>query len=114
MAVAFRAIQPHAGLAFGTAEPAHCHPAACPLGARFPSTKVAVGTFPQAALAATPCACFAPPVLTQRAEVPPVGRSCTLAANVAREDRSPLAESGQVQSCLVRTPHKLPVATGGT
>src|SRR5258706_2816044 len=65
---------PLRGLAFGDAEPANCHPSGCPSGVRFPSTKLAVGTFPREALAATPCACLAPQVLEQRAEVPPVGR----------------------------------------
>jgi Putative transposase DNA-binding domain len=66
---------PLRGLAFGAAEPANCHPSGCPSGVRFPSTKLAVGTFPREALAATPCACLASQVLEQRAEVPPVGRS---------------------------------------
>src|SRR5258705_10144263 len=37
----------------------------------FPSTKLAVGTFPRVALAATPCACLTTQVLERRAEMPP-------------------------------------------
>src|SRR5260370_7314940 len=72
----FLLYNPLRGLAFGAAEPANCHPSGCPSGVRFPSTKLAVGTFPREPLAAPPCACLPPHLLHQPPAVPPLPTPC--------------------------------------